>query len=78
MSHLEELFEQARNDPDTHVSKESIESWLNTLGENADQYHYLIELNKIIEIKFREKAKDISFKTQELLKKIYKKNKNEK
>lgn len=48
------------------------------LNKSADQYHYLIELNKIIEIKFREKAKDISFKTQELLKKIYKKNKNEK
>lgn len=53
MSHLEELFEQARNDPDTHVSKESVESWLNTLGENADHYHYLE--NKTIEIIRQEK-----------------------
>ena len=48
------------------------------LNKSVDQYQSLIELNKIIESKFKEKAKDISSKTQELLNKIYKKNKNDK
>lgn len=47
------------------------------LNKSVDQYQSLIELNKIIESKFKEKAKDITSKTQELLNKIYKKNKNE-
>jgi|MDSV01.3.fsa_nt_gb hypothetical protein len=48
------------------------------LNKSIDKYQSLIELNKIIENKFKEKAKDISSKAQDLLKKIYKKKKNEK
>tara|TARA_B100000965_G_C19475234_1_gene705930 strand:+ start:659 stop:898 length:240 start_codon:yes stop_codon:yes gene_type:complete len=45
------------------------------LKDSINQYQELIELNNIIQNKFKEKAKDITVKTSELLKKISKKYK---
>ena len=45
------------------------------LKDSINQYQELIELNNIIQNKFKEKAKDITVKTSELLRKISKKYK---
>ena len=41
MTNIQEIFEKVQEDPDTKVDPEWIESWIHSIGNKEDEYHYL-------------------------------------
>ena len=41
MDSLEQIFQQAYDDPNTKIDPEWVDQWLESLGERVNEYHYL-------------------------------------
>lgn len=55
---FQEIFEQIQDDPDTKINPEWVESWIQSIGNKEEEYHYLE--NKTLDMVNKEKEEVIS------------------
>ena len=53
MSNIQEIFDKIQQDPHTKVDPEWVESWIQSIGNKEEEYHYLE--NKTLDIVNQEK-----------------------
>ena len=58
MSNIQEIFDKIQQDPDTKVDPEWVESWIQSIGNKEEEYHYLE--NKTLDIVNQEKQETLS------------------
>jgi hypothetical protein len=58
MSNIQEIFDKIQQDPDTKVDPEWVESWIQSIGNKEEEYHYLE--NKTLDIVNQEKQDTLS------------------